>query len=187
MYFIKRYWKQIFFSILGGGLFLTSLALASGGLMSSHLFSDKPYTFLEWIVIILVLVEVFPLLFMPNPDILVLAILLWLFKGWALGFGVCQLFRKSLRFESNIRAFFWWYCFGSLLGCALLSLISLTCLLDLNQPDTRGRVAYFCGMSFLYSSALLIPVVIVSGSLSFLRWVHARKLGVYLSSHERIE
>jgi hypothetical protein len=175
MEFIKLYWKQILSSIGGAWLFLSSLVLAVGGLVLNHLFREAPLSVSEWFALVLVIVEVFPFYFSPETDLYMLGVLLWLSKGWALGFGVCHLFRKGLRFESKGVAIGWWFCFLSLLGCAALLLLSVTQLLELRDSDVRSRVFAFCGMIFLMSSGLLLPIGIGIGVTSFFRWLLSSK------------
>lgn len=187
MGFVTRYWKQIVCSIVGAWFYLTSLTMGVDGLLGGHLFADTPLSGLDWLSVILIGFEVFPFYFSPASNLFPLAVILWIGKGWLLGFGVCHWYRKSLRFESIWLAIGWWFCCTSFSGCVALLLISTAHTVDITDPDQRDRIAYFSVRIFALSCSPLVPIAIGLGFVGLLKRLLASKENPNTDDREGIE
>ncbi len=162
MGFAKRYWKQILCCIGGAWLFLSSLYLAIIGLATNHMFLQTPLSSVERVAVVLVVIQVFPIVIEPTSNEGgLLALLVLLSKGWAIGFGACHLYRRSLRFERKWVAIGWCFCAFSLVISAVLMLICITQMLDLTLSSRRSDVVSVGVQSFFLSASLLLPIGLI--------------------------
>lgn len=175
MGFAKRYWKQALCSVGGAWLFLSSIFLAAIGLVTNHMFLKIPYSPSEWITNALIVIQVFPIVSEPTSSEAELsALLVLLSKGWAIGFGACHLYRRSLRFENKWVALGWYFCAFSLVISAIMLLMFILQLPDSSRPRLPSDAISVAIQTFFLSASLLIPFGLVLGIASFFRLLSAK-------------